>query len=138
MSAPDPFALAKELAEPVAHGWLTESHAEGLLWTAVAGSRFDGTLHHDPHDVVKIALFVMHCHVDNAVARREEAAGRVRRRVRPLISTRARSSAIRAEAHDVNGEAGFPLSEDETDEIVKNEMFWAMQRDRQHGTRAHG
>ena len=50
---------------------------------------------------------------------------RVKHRLRPHRGPQA-AHVLRAEAHDVNGAAGFPLEEREVNGLVTTEIFWAL------------
>jgi hypothetical protein len=50
-----------------------------------------------------------------------------------MIAVRRPSNVLRAEAHDLNGAAGFPLSEDEVDDIAAEEVWHSMSWIKRHG-----
>ena len=123
---PSPYPLAKELARPVARGYLTltEAHAELLLAACQAVQR--GYPDHDVVGIWKLQRHVLGLYLEAEERRRDLAEARVKRRIRPLIALRKPRNVLLAEAHDVNGAAGFPLEEREVNSIARAEMFWAM------------
>lgn len=129
-----PYTLAASLARPVARGYLTRNQADGcLLATALRGCR-TGQIHHDPVDVFRIARHILTLKLADMHARRELAAHHIKRLIEPMIGARKPSRALLAESHGVNGEEGFPLTEDEVCDIVRDEVWWSLPS----GGRHHG
>ena len=122
----NPYPLAKELARPVARGYLTltEAHAELLL--AACQAVRSGYPITDVPFIWRLQRHVLGLHLEAEERRRDMAEARVKRRLRPLIALRKPRNVLFAEAHDVNGAAGFPLEESEVTNIARTEMFWAM------------
>jgi hypothetical protein len=58
--------------------------------------------------------------------RRAVAEMHVKRRLRPLIALRKKSNVLLAEAHGINGEAGFPLTEPEVTDIAAMEVWFSL------------
>jgi hypothetical protein len=129
-----PYTLAANLARPVARGYLTRNQADGcLLATAMRGAR-TGQINHDPVDVYRIARDILTQKLADMHARRELAAHHIRRLLEPMIGSRKPSRALLAESHGVNGEEGFPLTEEEVRDIVRDEVWWSLPI----GGRRHG
>jgi hypothetical protein len=121
------YALARELAKPVARGHLTltEAHAS-LLATALQASRTGQLGGYDPGDTFRGLRHVLGLHLEAEQRRRALTEGRIARRLRPLIALRKPSNVLFAEAHDVNGLDGFPFEEPEVNDIAKTAMFWSL------------
>ena len=130
----NPYPLAAALARPVARGYLTltEAHAELLL--AACHAVRDGYPDHDAAGIWRLQRHVLRLHLEAEERRRDLAEARVKHRLRPLIALRKPPNVLRAEAHDVNGAAGFPLEEREVNGLVTTEIFWALPN-RQGGAR---
>ena len=122
----NPYPLAKELARPVARGYLTltEAHAELLLAACQAVRR--GYPDHDVAGIWRLQRHVLGLHLEAEERRRDLAEAQVKRRTRLQLALRKPRNVLMAEAHDVNGAAGFPLEEREVATIVRSEMFWAL------------
>jgi hypothetical protein len=135
MKAADPYRLAVALARPVARGLLPRPAADAALLLASLHAERAGS--GDAFDTFAVAKHVLHLHLDRITVRQDEARGGIQRRIWPLIEMRAPSSHIRAEAHDCNGAAGFPLAEPEVDSIASAAMINAM-RPAKRGARRHG
>ena len=116
-------ALAQQLARPVARGWisLTEAHVALL----VAAARTDlGDLQFP--DFVRGTQYSLQLTLERENARRDLCAHRIRRTVAPMIAARKPRNVLLAEAHGINGEAGFPLIEEEVNDLVKTEVWHAL------------
>jgi hypothetical protein len=124
------YALAAELAQPVARGYLTLTEAHvALLHAAIEAERAGSP--HDPRDVWRGLRHILGLHLDRALTRRAIAKMHVRQRVRPLLALRKPRNVLLAEAHDVNGGEQFPLTEPEVADIADREIYFA-------GRRHHG
>jgi len=124
------FALSARLARPVALGQMSLTTADITLLnaadTAIRSRRMD-------RDLVRFTGYLQHVLRLNLApleTRRAVVRARIKRVVAPLIAARAQSRRLLAEAHNTNGEAGFPLAEAEVTEIVRVEVFWATRRRR--------
>ena len=123
---PYPYPLAASLARPVARGYLTRNQADSaLLETALRGAR-TGQIKHDPVDVYRIARHILTQRLADMHAKRDLAAHHIRRLLEPMIALRKPSRALLAEAHGLNGDEGFPLTEDEVTELATIEMHRAI------------
>jgi hypothetical protein len=124
----NPYPLAKELARPVARGYLTltEAHAELLL--AACKAVRDGYQDQDAAGIWRLQRHVLGLYLEAEERRRDLAEARVKRRLRPLIALRKPPNVLLAEAHGVNGAEGFPLEEPEVNSIAVAEMHWARPR----------
>lgn len=56
----------------------------------------------------------------------DEAARDIKTLIRPLIAAREPWNSLMAQAHDVNGARGFPLTEADVTEIVRAEIYFAL------------
>jgi len=130
----NPYPLAKELARPVARGYLTltEAHAELLL--AACQAVRAGYPDQDAAGIWRLQRHVLGLHLEAEERRRDLAEARMKRRLRPLIALRKPPNVVLAEAHGVNGAEGFPLNEPEVNSIAVAEMYLAA-RFRQGGPR---
>ena len=131
----NPYPLAAELARPVARGWLTLTDAHIALLLAACQAVRNGYQDQDAAGIWRLQRHVLGLHLEAEERRRDLAEARVKRRLRPLIALRKPSNVLLAEAHDVNGAAGFPLEEREVNSIAATEMYWAMPR---HGGQHYG
>ena len=129
------YALAAELAKPVALGdlSLTDAHAEMLLSTA-RSERLGELGQYTCPNVFRLQQHILGLHLERLETQRAGVEGRIKRRLKPLIALRKPSNVLLAEAHDVNGAAGFPLLEPEVTDIAVTEMYWSLP---QHGGRRH-
>jgi hypothetical protein len=100
---------------------------------ALRGAR-TGQIHHDPVDVYRIASHILTLKLADMHARRELAAHHIKRLLEPMIGRRKPWRSLMAESHGVNGEEGFPLTEEEVGEIVREEVWWSLPT----GGRHHG
>ena len=120
----NPYRLAKCLARPVARGWLSHEDAEDCLLAEVLAARRRGTLGpYDPVTVYGGLRWILAQYLAAEEARRDLAAVRIRYRLKPLLAVRKPPNALLAEAHDVNGAAGFPLTEREITDCVAAEVY---------------
>lgn len=127
----NPYPLAAELARPVARGHLTRTEADAALLAATLKAKRDG-MTYDVRDVYRGLRHILSLHLEAEQRRRDLAAHRIRRRLKPLIAQRNPPNVLLAEAHDVNGAAGFPLAEDDVTQLTYTEMYWAMPEGRRH------
>ena len=128
----NPYPLAKELARPVARGWLTLTEAHIALLHATLDAVTHGYQDQDVLGIWKLQRHVLGLHLEAEERRRDLAEAQVKRRVRLQLTLRKPRNAVLAEAHDVNGSAGFPLLEREVNSIAAGEMVWALPRGGQH------
>ena len=115
----NPYRLAKCLARPVARGWLSHEDAEDCLLAEVLAARRRGTLGpYDPVTVYGGLRWFLGQYLAAEEAKRGIAEARIRYRIKPLIALRKPRNKLLAEAHDVNGAAGFPFAEPEIADMV--------------------
>ena len=125
MSA-NPYALAAELARPVARGYLTRTDAlSEMLTSTLALARRNEIAGTEPTDVFRLQRHLFFQHLGRLEANRAIAEMRMTRRLRPLIALRKPSNVLAAEAHDVNGAEGFPFDEQAVNDITAREVFFA-------------
>ena len=122
--------LAKHLARPVMQRKLRPSHAYAAITNAIVKAERAGTLQGtaDLGERINFWTGILGQFMRREDSRRIAVRGDILRVLRPLIAGRQPSSRLLAEAHNVNGAAGFPFAEREVTEIVSREVFWAMRR----------
>lgn len=121
------YALPAELAQPVARGQLPLAHAyAAMLADTVRAERLGEMDPYKAPDVFRLQKHLLGQHLARAETKRALAEGRIVRVIKPMIAVRRPSNAVLAEAHGVNGAAGFPLAEDEVTDIVRTEMYWSL------------
>jgi hypothetical protein len=121
------YAAALELAKPVASGTLPLPHALAAILAVTLQQERDGTLgDRDINDVLQLKQQLFHDRLLTLQIIREQVIATIKRTIAPLVAIRAKSGRILSEAHGCNGEAGFPLTEDEVTEVVRVAMYWAM------------
>jgi hypothetical protein len=122
--------LARCLGRPVARGWLSLPLAQAAIAAAAATKARTGRLdgNGDVADAIQFYNHVLDLHVQAEVDRRDKATGAITYTLRPLIAIRAPKSRLLAEAHNTNADAGFPLAEDEVNELAAIEVYWSLQR----------
>lgn len=114
------YALARELADPVARGTLPHTHALAALLAGTVQAEREGRLApYKAADVYRLQKHLFGLELERRQRRRDIAAMNVRRRVWPLMKLGRPRNVLLAEAHDVNGAAKFPLDEPEVTEIVE-------------------
>lgn len=110
----DPYALAAELARPVAHGYLSVVDAVRAL-----------VISSEQPDVFRLQQHILGLHLHRLRTRRAVTALHIKRRIKPLLALRKPRNVVLAEAHDVNGAEGFPFDEPAVTDIVQRELYWA-------------
>ena len=130
--------LARELARPVVRGWISRMAAALSLTSAALKLFNQGRLPRDPGDVDAAAehlgqlgaaiLHTLNINVRRLEAERTTARGRIARVISPMVNSGASVNRVRAEAHNVNGAAGFPLTEAEVGAVVEAQKYWAGRR----------
>jgi hypothetical protein len=128
----NPYPLAKELARPVARGYLTLTEAHVALLHAALDAVANGYQPQDVLGIWKLQRHVLGLHLEDEERRRDVASAQVKRRVRLQLTLRKPRNAVLAEAHDVNGAAGFPLLEPEVNAIAAAELLWTLPRGGHH------
>ena len=127
--------IAASLARPVARGWLSPDTARGSLAAFTARAHRGGKLGpYQPDDVYDTLCHTLDSRLAAEENRRDLARHRIRRTLEPMIAARQPWGALMAEAHGVNGTAGFPLTEDEVSDIVRDNVWWSLPA----GGRRHG
>lgn len=119
--------LAASFARPVARDWMPIAQADGALIAAAVRARREGRLGpYQASDVVAGLRTTLRMKLKAERWRRAMAENRICRVLRPLIGTGKKSNVLLAEAHGVNGEDGFPLTEDEVTDIVATEVWHSL------------
>jgi hypothetical protein len=128
MTAPrNIYGIAREMGRPVARGEIPLVQADAAIICDTLAQERAGALDGlKAPDVVRLKRFLLRQEVHRQEVARELAAYRIERLVKPMIAAHRPRHALLAEAHGVNGAAGFPLSEDEVTEIVRTEVYWAL------------
>jgi hypothetical protein len=120
------YALAAELARPVARGYLTLTEAHTAMLTGtVAAERLGKLGRYKAVDVYRLQQHILGLRLEQLENKRADAVSRIRRRVREHIAIGKPRNAVRAEAHDVNGAAGFPLDEPDVTAIADIAVYHA-------------
>ena len=120
------YALAAELAKPVARGHMPLSHAyAALLATTVRAERRGELGTYKAPDVFRLQKHILGLHLDRLIAKRAVTEGRLKQRIRPLIALRQPRNVVLAEAHDVNGAEGFPFDEPDATFLALREIHFA-------------
>ncbi len=131
------YEMARELARPVVMDQLPASQANAALWVATLAAERRGELPCPAEDVVRLQRHLLWQEIQRQRAFQDVVGSRIRRVIRPMIAVRKKSNVLLAEAHGVNGEAGFPLSEEQVTDIVRTEVWFALPsqpRMARHGT----
>ena len=118
--------LAKSLASPVARGLLPHGIADSELLLAAVEARRGGEITVDPIDLAAILKHILGLYVRELVDRRAIAKSGIRETITGMFAVSAPLNRLLAEAHDANGDAGFPLREWEVTEFVGIELAAAM------------
>ena len=123
------WTIAKSMARPVSYGLLPLEHARAaLLATALRMEREGRMAPYDASGVSRGLFNILDQHLAARAIQREVTAMHVRRLLAPMIATRRPSNVLLAEAHGVNGAAGFPFSEAEINDMVKIQVWLAMNK----------
>jgi hypothetical protein len=121
------YGIAREMGRPVARGEIPLAHADAALIVDTLQQERSGALDGlKAPDVVRLKRHLLRQEVDRHRIARELAEHRIKRLVWPMIAAHKPSNTILAEAHGHNGEAGFPLTEDEVHAVVRTEMYFAL------------
>lgn len=78
----------------------------------------------DPLDCARLRQHVMRQAIKSMQRDRDRTTSGIRRVLRPLMVERARVNVLLAEAHNVNGEQGFPFTEEQITDIVADAVYW--------------
>jgi hypothetical protein len=120
-------ALAVELARPVVRSMLPLELAEAALAVALAREERAGT---SPgtgsfDEKWRIDCHILRLNVEIQEDARDKAIGIIVRRIQPLIDSYSPIGRVRAEAHDVNADRGFMLSEPEVEGVIIQALYRA-------------
>lgn len=128
----DPYQLPQCLARPLVRGWISWMQADARL--ALVAFRCPGPAD-DPEAVHTILRWLLKEHVKAEEARVAAAHGGIWRVVRQLLRDRVPIQRVLAEAHDVNGVKGFPLTEEQVSCLVDSIILWCARKAREatHG-----
>jgi hypothetical protein len=122
------YALAAELARPVARGYLTLTEAHTAMLTGtVAAERLGKLGRYKATDVYHLQQHILGLHLARLETKRAMTEAQIKRRIRPLIALRKPRNVLLAEAHDVNGAEGFPFDEPAVADIAASEVYRAVQ-----------
>lgn len=132
---PNPILYAASLAGPVRRGLLPLPHAQAGLRATCHQLAREGRLEGDgdPEGWFGHLNWVLCREIDRQQAAADTVGGGISRRTREMIRARRASNEVRAAAHDINGAAGFSLTEREVEEIVAEQVYWALPREARHG-----
>ena len=126
----DPYQFARSLARPIARRILSRQAVIPALTNAIDRDMRRGTAQGegDLQWRLNFCLFLLDQEAEKLTTERDIVEHRIKRTIAPLIAQAAPANRILAEAHDVNGSAGFAFFEHEVKAIVATELHWAMQR----------
>lgn len=119
-------ALAASLGKPVARGMLSSDQALATIARQLLNSDEDPALLHSYHHVLKL-------HVAKYRRERDACSAAIHHALKLLLAARQPSRQLLAQAHDINGERGFPLTENEVADKVRDEIHWTMWRAKNAG-----
>jgi hypothetical protein len=133
----DARLITPEMAEAIAlRGWgRHDAHRLAILVTrgtypeAEACRELSATLawHAERAGIRSVSCRVLAADMlADEAAHRDHATWRIKQAIAPMLAAHRRSNAVLAEAHGVNGAAGFPLTEEEVTDVVRREMFFAL------------
>lgn len=126
---PNPYDLARELARPVARGYLGRGEAYATMLAGTVRADRQGKLApYKAGDVFAHQAHIFRERLERLEIQRGVTELRIKRRIKPLLAMHKPRNVVLAEAHDVNGAAGFPFDESDVNTIATTEMYWAMQR----------
>jgi hypothetical protein len=131
----NPIPYARDLARPVRRGLLALPQAQAGLRATCHRLARQGQLagDGDPEGWFAHLNWVLCREIDRQQAVADTVGGGIGRRTREMIRARRASNEVRAAAHDINGAAGFALTEREVEEIVAEQVYWALPRELRHG-----
>ena len=114
-------AMARTMARPVTRGFLPLEQAYAALLVSVLKYERSGALApYRAADVLAGAKWTLDTWVDREEDARHVTRYRIKRLVWELVGRLAPYREIMAEAHNINGLAGFPLSENEVTFTVRS------------------
>lgn len=124
----DPVFLAASLGKPVANGRLTLEAAQAAIAAATARGMREGTLESRGtlDELLHVYNHILALNVQKHQSARETTTGAIGCILRPLIGTHQPWSALLAEAHNANGDAGFPLTEAEVLDVVRTQVWHSL------------
>lgn len=120
-------AMAKQLAAPVARGYLSRAVADASLLVATLDAERAGDLgNYQAEDIAAGLRHTLTLNLDIETRRRELVTWRIHRMLEPMLAVRKPPNVLLAEAHGFNGSAGFPLTEPEVTDLVATEVYYAL------------
>jgi hypothetical protein len=130
--------MAASFARPVARGWMSLVQADaGLIAATVRAKRESRLGPREPADVVDGLRHTLRMMLEGERYRRGMTEHRICRVLKPLIGIRKSWGRLMSEAHGVNGQDGFPLTEEEVNDVVRTEVWFALPP-APRGGRRHG
>jgi hypothetical protein len=118
--------LSQSLANPVARGLLPSAIADAAILTAALRAERSGQLKVDPIDLAEVLQHIMRIVAEQISAPRSVATWRIQRTTAAMFDISAPLNRLLAEAHNSNGDTGFPLREWEVTEVVGIQLAAAM------------
>lgn len=115
------YRASRQMGRAVAKGYLTPAQRYAALVVASYGAEKRGQLEGAAPGVVRCALHFSAQEAEAVASRRVVTEYRVAQVSRRLIEINAPTGRIWAESHNENGAAGFPLTEQEVEAVVKAE-----------------
>jgi hypothetical protein len=121
------YGMAQQMGKPVARGDLPLEQAfAACILATVQAERRGETGDYKATDIVRLQRHLVVTAAEREAQRRDLAAHRICRLLAPMIAQRRAWNVLMAEAHGVNGAAGFPLTEAEVSELVNTEVWFAL------------
>jgi hypothetical protein len=122
----DVIALAQSLARPVVRNMLPLAQAFATIAAVVGrGCRLGLLQVEDPQGLIETAIHIMGLHIEQQETNRDNVVSDINRRLWPLIDQRVPANRLRAEAHDLNGEAALLLTEAEVEQAIVDLLYRA-------------
>jgi hypothetical protein len=121
------YALARAFARPVARGYLTAGEALAwLMHDTLKAARAGQLGTYRASDVYGGLRHILGMWLKIEDDRRAIATQHVKAKLRPLIALHKKSNVLLAEAHGINGQEGFPLTQPEVTDIAAMEIWFSL------------
>ena len=107
------YGMARQAARAVVMGYLTPAQRDAALIAAACRAEREGRTESTAPRVVRFAQHLAKQEAQHVDIRRRSTEYRIAREARRLIEANAPVGRVWAEVHNINGAAGFPLTEEE-------------------------
>lgn len=124
------IALAVSLARPVVRGMLSIAQAEAAIAVSIAHDIRTGELPPgtDLEWHIKINSHILAVNLAHLSDRADLASHAICRGIRPLVDRARPVGQVRAEAHNINADRGFVLTEQDVERALVSELYRARSR----------